>query len=136
MRPIVFLDTNVILRHLLQDDVKQSRKATDFLKTVEEGNVAVVTSDTVIFESVFLLERHYHRDKKDIRDALLSILDMPGIVLQRKKNFKRVFELYIEHNIDFADAYHVALMERMALKQIASFDQDYDKVPGVTRFPL
>lgn len=45
-----FLDANVFLRHLLQDDPDQSSKASSFLKHIEEGEVKVRTAETVIFE--------------------------------------------------------------------------------------
>ncbi len=45
-----FLDTNVFLRHLLQDDPDRSSKASAFLKRIEEGEVKVRTAETVIFE--------------------------------------------------------------------------------------
>ncbi len=136
MKPSVFLDTNVLIRHLLQDDSAQSPKASAFLKTIEDGIIAVATSDTVIFETVFLLERHYRRGREQIRDALLPIIYLPGIVLARKSSLAKVFDLYIELNIPFADAHHAVQMERMAIRQIASFDEDFDKIPGVTRLRL
>lgn len=34
-----FLDTNILLRHLLQDDPQQSPRATAFLLRVENGEV-------------------------------------------------------------------------------------------------
>lgn len=136
MKPSVFLDTNVLLRHLLQDDSRQSPRATVFLKAIEDGTVAVATSDTVIFEAVFLLERHYRRSREHIRDALLPIIELPGVTLRDKRSLTKVFDLYVDRKIPFADAHHAVLMERMGLKQIASFDEDFDKIPGIARIRL
>lgn len=136
MKPTAFLDTNILLRHLLQDDPLQSPKATAFLKTVEEGKMVVATSDTVVFETVFLLERHYKRPKDKIRSSLLPILELPGIALPSKRRLGKVFDLYVDLGLPFADAHHAVLMERMGLKQIVSFDEDFDRVPGITRVRL
>jgi predicted nucleic-acid-binding protein len=47
---LLFLDTNILLRHFLQDDANQAPKASAFLKRVETGDVKVRTAETVIFE--------------------------------------------------------------------------------------
>ena len=59
-----FLDTNVILRHLLADHPEQSPAATAFLERIEQGEIKVFTADTVIFEAVFTLERHYQHPRR------------------------------------------------------------------------
>ena len=128
-----FLDTNVLLRHLLQDHPDHSPRATAYLLRVEHGEAGVETADTVVFETVFLLERHYRRPKAAIRDQLLDILELPGVVLPGKSHLRAVFDLYVRHNISFADAYHVVQMRRRGLTEILSFDRGYDRVPGVTR---
>lgn len=136
MKPTAFIDADIFLRHLLQDDPSQSPKASAFLRTVEAGTVVVATSDTVVFETVFLLERRYKKPKDQIRSTLLPVLALPGIVLSSKRGFGRVFDLYVDLNLPFADAHHAVMMERMGLKQIVSFDEDFDKVPGIARIRL
>jgi len=129
----LFLDTNVLLRHLLQDEPGQSARATAFLKRVERGELQVRLADTVIFEAVFTLQRQYRQPKDKIRNALLPLLELPGIVLPGKRRFRKVFDLYVERNLPFADAYHATLMEHLGLSEIATFDSDFDRIPGIRR---
>jgi predicted nucleic acid-binding protein len=133
MKTIPFLDTNVLLRHLLADHPEQSPKATEFLARIERGDVTVRTSELVVFELVFTLQRQYHQPRSRIRAAVLSLLELPGIVLPGKRRFRRVFDLYTEANLPFADAYHVVLMERLKTQEVASFDQHFDRIPGIRR---
>ena len=128
-----FLDTNVLLRHLLQDHPQQSPKATAYLARVEQGELRARLSDTVIFEAVFTLQRHYRQPKEQIRDALLPLIELPGIVLPGKRSFRKVFDLYVNHNLPFADAYHAVLMERLKIDEIVSYDTDFDGIEGITR---
>ncbi|MFH1840893.1 MAG: PIN domain-containing protein [Candidatus Shapirobacteria bacterium] len=129
----VFLDTNVVLRHLLADHPKQSPQATAFLNKVEQGKIKVVTADTVIFEVVYTLERHYQHSKAAIREALLPLIELTGIVLPGKRRLRRVFNLYVERNLPFADAYHTVLMKSLKTSTIVSFDRDFDHLPGIKR---
>jgi len=128
-----FLDTNVLLRHLLQDHPQQSPRSTAYLARIEHGEIKVRTADTVVFEAVFTLQRQYGVPKADIRDNLLPILELPGIVLPGKRRLRKVFDLYVDLNLPFADAYHVALMQRLGLRHIVSFDKEFSRVPGMTR---
>ena len=128
-----FLDTNILLRHLTQDHPAHSRRATAYLARIERGELQVRTADTVIFETVFTLQRFYRQPREAIRDALLPLLELPGIVLPGKRRFRRVFDLYIERNLSFADAYHAVLMEHLKLTEIATFDRGFDRAPGIRR---
>jgi predicted nucleic acid-binding protein len=132
-RTLPFLETNVFLRHLRGDHADFSHRATALLRRIEEGSLKVHTADTVIFETVFTLERVYKQSKVAIRDAFLPLIELPGIVLPGKRRFRQVFSYYIDKNISFADAYHAVLMERRGLTQIVSFDRDFNRIPTVTR---
>lgn len=128
-----FLDTNILLRHFLQDHPTQSVQATKFLLEVEQGKIKVYTSDLVIFEVVFTLQRTYHLAKSKIQEAILPLLLLPCIKLSGKRIYKKVFELYVEKNLPFADAYHIALMEKLKINQIITYDREFDRVEGISR---
>lgn len=128
-----FLDTNILLRHLRQDVPHQSPRATAFIARIERGAIKARTADTVVFETVYTLQRSYRVAKADIQSNPLPILELPGVVLPGKRRFRRVFDLYVTLNIAFADAYHATLMHQLKLTEIVSFDQELDRVPGIVR---
>jgi predicted nucleic acid-binding protein len=128
-----FLDTNPLLRHLRQDHPGFSPRATAYLRRIERGEIEVRTSDVVVFETVYTLQRSYKQPKAAIRDALLPLLELPGIRLPGKRRFRQVFDLYVRLNISFADAYHAVLMQQLKLTEVVSFDREFDRVPGLTR---
>ncbi len=129
---IPFLDTNVFVRHLTQDNANHSPRASQFLMRIAQGQ-QVRTADTVVFETVFLLEKHYRHPKVSIRANVLPLLTLPGIVLPGKERFQKVFDYYVNRNLPFADAYHVALMEDEGLTEVITFDEDFDHIPGIIR---
>ncbi len=128
------MDTNVILRHILDDHADHSPRAHAFVARIERGEEAVHTADTVVFEAVFTLEKLYRIPRPAIREALLLVLALPGIILPGKSQFRRVFDLYVAHpGISFADCYHAVLATRLGLTEVLTFDRDFDRLPGITR---
>ena len=130
---LAFVDTNIFVRHLTGDDPDQSPRATAYLRRVEKGELRVYTNDTVVFETVFTLERHYKQPKDKIRDTFLPLLELPSIILPGKRSLRKVFDLYVSLNLPFADAYHAVHMQRNKLTHIVSFDGHFDRVPGIQR---
>ncbi|MBA2449933.1 MAG: PIN domain-containing protein [Chloroflexi bacterium] len=128
-----FLDTNILLRHLTQDHPQHSPKATAYLARIERGELQVRTADTVVFETDFTLQRFYRQPKEAIRDVLLPLIELPGIVLPGKRRFQKVFDLYVERNLSFADAYHAVLMRHLKLTEIVTWDRGFDRVAGIRR---
>lgn len=131
--PVAFLDTNVFLRHLLQDHQDHSPRATAFFARIERGELQARIADTVIFETVFTLERTYKQSKRRVRDTLLPLIELPGIVLASKGRMRQAFDFYVDHNISFADALHASVALSLGLKEIVSFDRGFDRLPGLDR---
>lgn len=131
--PEPFLDTNVLVRHLLADHPVQSPRATAYLQRIENRELRVRITDIVIFETVFLLERTYRQPKAAIVASLLPLINLPGIILPGKRKFRDVFTLYVDLNLPFADAYYATLMRQQGVSEIVTFDRDFDRIPGITR---
>jgi uncharacterized protein len=128
-----FIDSNILLCHLHGEHPEHSPKATALLGRIERGGLEAQLSDMVVFETVFTLERSYKVPKAEIRDAILALLSLPGIVLQGKRRYIRIFELYVDYNLAFGDAYIAAEMERFGATELYSFDRQFNRVPGITR---
>ncbi|HTE83608.1 MAG TPA: PIN domain-containing protein [Dehalococcoidia bacterium] len=132
--PPPFLDTNVLLRHVLDDDPVQSPAAKALIARIEQGEGEVWTTDLAIAEVVWVLSgRRYGFTRDAIRDVLLPLIGLPGIKLANKRVYSRAFALYTSLPIDYVDAYHAALMEARSKHELLSYDADFDKVPGLIR---
>lgn len=103
------------------------------MEEVEQGHRRMYISDIVVFETVYTLTGVYRISKTDIRDALLPIIHLPGILLADKNRFDDVFDAYVRLNVSFADAYHVVLMRALGTTEIASFDHHFDRIPDIAR---
>lgn len=130
-----FIDTNIFLRHLLNDDPVASPACFELIRRIEQGTLAAWTSDLVIAELVWVLssKRLYNFSREDIREVLLPIINLPGLELPRKRLYERIFELYVTLPLDYIDAYHAALAQQRGASEIYSYDADFDRVDGLTR---
>lgn len=134
MEPDALLDTNILLRHLLQDHLDHSPRATALFDSIERGDRVVRLTDTVVFETIFTLERSLRVPRLAIHDMLYGILELPSVVLPGKRIYASVFDLWLrEPGLSFADSYHLCLARQLGLSAILSFDRKLDRLPGVDR---
>ncbi len=130
-----FVDTNVFIRYLTDDHPRMSASSTRFLARVTAGTETAFVSESVIAEIAYVLSgKPYGLRNLEIAERLLALVAVPGIQMQDKQTMRRAIEVYGAHSpLDFEDALAVAHMERLGIKEIVSFDRDFDRVPGVTR---
>jgi predicted nucleic acid-binding protein len=128
-----FLDTNVLIRHLSQDDEEKAARALALLLRVARGEEVVEASPIVFFEVIFTLHRQYRLPRQQIRDLAAPIIALSGLRLEDKPLFERALELFVELNTDVADAFNVAVMEARGIDTIYSWDTDFDRFPDPTR---
>jgi predicted nucleic acid-binding protein len=131
-----FLDTNILLRHLLNDHPVHSPASFALIQAVERRTLTVWTSNLAIAEVVFVLsiKRTYNLPREDVRDRLLPLIDLPSLKLANKRVYHRAFDLYVSlAGLSFVDAYHAALLERRSEPELYSFDTDFDDIHTVRR---
>ena len=129
-----FLDTNILLRYLTRDDEEKARRALALLTRVERGEEKVMTSPLVILETVFTLQSRYRVPRERIKELLEDIISLRGLQLLNKSLYYRTFDLYVDKNISFADAYNAAYMESRGVSEVYSWDTDFDGLEGIARF--
>lgn len=131
-----FLDTNIIIRYLTQDDPKQSQEARSLLQRIQSKELVVTTCEGVIVEVVQVLSSRvlYNLPRDEIKKYLVNILSLSRLKLPHKRVYFRALDLYAAHGfLDFVDALNIAHMERQKISTIFTFDQGFDKIPGIKR---
>ena len=133
MKEIPIIDANIILRFLTNDIPKQADRCTGLLKRIESGSEEVWIPDLVLADIVWTLEKFYKQPKQRIQELLIPILELKGLRHNNKKISKLAFQLYVEKNIDWIDAFVVAQMITQKKREIYSYDSDFDKVDDINR---
>lgn len=130
---MIFLDTNIILRFILKDHPIYSPKSEIIIKKIDKSEVKVYISWPTILEVVFVLQNSNKLPKKEISEKLLPIFHLENAKLDQSSLIDTIFGYYVDKNISLTDAYNAALMLKKKIKQIYSFDSDFDKFPQIKR---
>lgn len=121
----LFVDTNVFLRFLTNDDPAKAKRAEALFKDSVEGKTPLRTSVLVIAELVWTLESFYELEKEDVADKVSTILNTPNLTCAEGRAIRLALDLYVQQNIDFVDAYHAVSLKDQGLTRIATFDRKH-----------
>lgn len=116
-------DTNIFLEVLLGQEKKKICK--DLLN---ESTDSLYISDFSLHSiGIILLKQRKHK----VFEAFVSdILSHPAIVSLAKERYNHVAKFSEEYNLDFDDAYQLAIAQEYNLK-IATMDRDFNKVASI-----
>jgi predicted nucleic acid-binding protein len=128
-----FIDTNLFIRYFTRDDEEKAQKVLALLKRVEKDKERITTSPLVIFETIFTLESFYKVPKKETKELILPILKLKGLKLSNKEIYEQALDIHVKKNISFTDAFNSAYILRKGIKEIYSYDEDFDKIEGIKR---
>lgn len=127
-----FIDTNIILRYLLDDIPEQADAAEAILKEAMAGKFTLQTNALVIAELVWTCESYYELSKGEIRDKLLMILNTPGLEVEGRDLIAGATLLYVDRNVDFIDAYNACWMKARGISEVYTFDEShYRRLEGI-----
>ena len=99
---MIAVDTNILVRYLIEDDVAQTDRAEAVLRSG-----AVLLLKSVLLETEWVLRGLYRFARPAIQDGITRLLGLPGIEIEDRPAVARALEWY-RNGLDFADALHLA----------------------------
>nr|WP_299244992.1 type II toxin-antitoxin system VapC family toxin [uncultured Halomonas sp.] len=97
----IAIDTNVLLRYLLQDDEVQARRA----KALIQGDTLVLITDIVLVETLWTLKgKKYRIDKPTLIHVIDSLLQEPTMIFEDDATVWQALQDYRRANAAFPDA--------------------------------
>ena len=117
------VDTNIVLRWLLDDHKELSPKAEKLLEQAKPSTFLV--TDIVVAEITYVL-RSTGRDRKQTSEALLLVGRTEAFKYENEELVMTIINLLIEINLDFADCYLLARTCREKLG-LVTFDNLLEK---------
>lgn len=96
------VDTNVLVRVLVRDDLEQAESALSLLSNTSQK---FAIHPIVICELVWVLSSAYKYQKADVIKAIMHIIRVENFVILDKETVQLALNLYSSTNMDFSDAY-------------------------------
>jgi len=88
---MIAVDTNVLLRYLLDDDAGQSKKASSIIA----GNSNILITDIVLTETIWTLKgKKYNLDKESIIKVINTLFSEPNIIFEDGQTVWRALNDY------------------------------------------
>lgn len=115
---------------------ENSQKAKEFY---QRNRKTLAVTDLIIEETHKWLVHHGHPQKLAIQILNTFVTEELANILpihpEDRVVAKNLVEKYLDHSLSFTDALTVVLMKRHQIKEIFSFDSDFDLFRGITRLP-
>lgn len=125
------LDTNVLVRYIMQDDVKQAALATKLVESLTPDDPGFVTVISIV-ELSWVMLSCFDLQRAELVTALEAILRAKELVVERADVVWKALRLFSGTSADFADC----LIERSAAsagcQRTMTFDRAAAKHCGMT----
>jgi len=124
------VDTNLIVRYLVQDHEKHAKAAEKLFYACDRGQLILVILPAVLAECVFVLDSFYGRPRADVSSALATLISSPGVEISDAAVHLDALKRYRQTKIHFVDCL-IAATAAAQNAPVATFDRDFRKFADV-----
>jgi predicted nucleic-acid-binding protein len=120
---LIGIDTNILVRYIVQDDTQQAAIANSFLESLTPeipGFIALVS----IAELGWVLNRQYKLIRTQFTQVLQTLLDSPQLCLEDEKSVRGALLLFEQTNADFDDCLIACCAHSSGCDYVATFDKN------------
>ena len=124
------LDTNVLVRYLVQDDDSQLASARRLIaQCIAEGQTLFVPV-TVALELEWVLRTSYSHAKDRVIEVLSRLFSAVELSFESEAALEVALQLYRTGSADFADCLHIALAAQAGELPLWTFDKRAARIGG------
>ena len=126
---MIGLDTNVLVRYLMQDDAAQARLASTVIESAAGRGERLRLSAVTVCELVWVLESAYQQSRANVARALDQIVRTADFDLEHVDHVRQAIERYRSTPADFADALIGLVNEADGCEHTLTFDRSLKRIP-------
>lgn len=128
---MVGLDTNVLVRYIMQDDPAQSAKATALVERLSPSEPGFISMVAVV-ELVWVLSSSYRLLRPQVAAALDSLLRSKELVIDQAELIAQSLRRYKSGGADFADGLIERIGAAAGCSHTLTFDTGAARAAGMT----
>lgn len=128
---MIGLDTNVLVRLLVEDDVEQTRRAVALLEQAQAGGEPLYLDTIVMVETAWVLRSIYRATPADVAEAVAGLLENTAYELGDRASVEAALALYRASRADFADCLIAVRGDAAGCRHTVTFDAAAASIPGL-----
>jgi predicted nucleic-acid-binding protein len=125
------LDTNLLVRWLLDDDEDQSARVQRLFKVARSGRVTLFVPSSVALEFEWVLRSRYRFDKASVLQTFAALLETQELEFQVEAGLERALHMYRQGVAEFADCMHAGLCGAAGQSPLLTFDEKAARLSDV-----
>lgn len=99
---MIGIDTNVLVRFLVQDDPAQGVQASAFIASLTEGAPGFIAREVTV-ETVWVLEKAYDLPRRQIAAAMEGLLEARELIVESSDRVAIALDRYAKGGAGFSD---------------------------------
>ena len=120
---MIALDTNVLVRFLVEDDARQTALAAALIERAIMADESLFVSDIVICETVWVLAVSYRFTRAEIAAVLRDVLRARHLSFAAADQLTMALAAYTSGRGDFADYLNRENARAAGSREVATFDK-------------
>jgi predicted nucleic-acid-binding protein len=128
---VIGLDTNVLVRYIMQDDIKQSPLASRVVESLTSASPGFVPLVAIV-ELAWVLSSAYELSRSEVIEALEALLRTKELVIEHGETVWKAIRLLQRSGGDFADCLTACSAEAAGCTKTMTFDRGAAKNGGMT----
>ena len=121
------LDTNVLIRYLVRDDLPQYQRARRLITRELTKGEPVLVSLLVLLETEWVLRSRYELDKAERLTTISALLDTADLAIEDEACIEQALYSWKDSTADFADCLIEARNRRLGCNATATFDAKHQR---------
>ncbi|MGD0520520.1 MAG: type II toxin-antitoxin system VapC family toxin [Terracidiphilus sp.] len=124
------LDTNILVRFFVKDDLEQSRRAKELLRTLTPESPGFV-SLVALAEMIWVLRSQYRMPKSELVLCLERLLDSTELTIENHTAVHQALQRFAGSKADFADCIIELSCHAGGCGETVTFDLNASRFAGM-----
>lgn len=120
---MIGLDTNILIRYLVQDDEKQGVLATNLIENKLSAQQQGYICSIVLLEIFWSLKNGYKMDKSTIHDIFERLLTCEELAFEHRDLAWKALQLAKKLNVGFVEAFIGMIHQFQGCEKTVTFDK-------------
>jgi len=120
---MIAVDTNVLVRYLVNDDEKQAGRAKKLFDTAANANDHIFLGSLILVETAWVLESGYGFTRLELAEVITDLL-MSGLFrFEKKEEVAKALDRFRKGKADFSDYLAAEISLAGARSKLHTFDK-------------